>query len=211
MENELKTGTTTVGIVCRDAVILAADKRATAGYMKIDSKVEKVRIINNKIAITIAGTVSDVQLMEKLLKAELKLKEIKTNREPTTKEAANLLAGMTYHNIRKFSSIPGISHFLIGGNDNEGIHLYDIFPDGSLSEVDTYVTSGSGMVYALGVLETLYKKNLPKEEGVKLAIKAINAALQRDIASGDGIDIVEITKDGAKKIQSQEIQYSLKE
>ncbi len=211
MEKELKTGTTTVGLVCKDAIILAADKRATAGYIKVDSKVEKVRIVTPNIAITIAGTVSDVQLMEKLLRAELKLKEIKTNREPTTKEAANLLAGMTYHNIRKFSSIPGISHFLIAGADKEGIHLYDIFPDGSLSEVDSYVTSGSGMVFALGVFETLYKKNMSKEEGIKLAIKAVNAALQRDIASGDGIDIVEITKDGAKKIQTQQLDYALKE
>ena len=146
METKLKTGTTTVALKTKDGVILAADKRATAGYMIVQNDVEKVMIINDKLAITIAGTVSDVQLLAKLLKAELKLKDIKTNRESSTKEAANLLAGMVYQNIRKFSSIPGISHFLVGGVDDEGLHLFDLFPDGSLSEVQTFVSSGSGFV-----------------------------------------------------------------
>ena len=205
MEENIKKGTTTLGIVCKDCVILAADRRATAGGMIVNKKTEKVQVINENFAVTLAGTVSDAQLLVKLIKAELKLKEIRTGRKPTTKEAANLLGGMVYENIRRMSMIPGIAHFLLGGTDNTGNYLYDLFPDGSVTDIDDYVSSGSGSVFAYGVLETGYSKDMTGDEAIKLAIKAINAALQRDTASGNGIDIVKITKDGVKKVFEQEV------
>ncbi len=205
-ERELKTGTTTIGLVCKDGLVLAADKRATSGYLIAWKKFDKVISITNTIAVTVAGTVSDVQLLVKYLKAELKLKDLRTGRETTVKEAASLLTNFIYNNIRKFSIIPGISHFIVGGVDSTGFHLYDLSPDGSIVEIDDYISSGSGSVMVFGVLETLYKKGLTVEEGVKLAAKGINAAVQRDIASGNGIDIVTITKDGVKKVFSKEIE-----
>ncbi|MDP7244062.1 MAG: hypothetical protein QF568_01830, partial [Flavobacteriales bacterium] len=129
----------------------------------------------------------------------------RTERESTVKEAANLLSMLVYSNIRKLSLIPGISHFLVGGRDESGFHIYDLAPDGSIVDVDDYTSSGSGSVMVYGVLETLYKKNMSVDEGFRLAVKSINAAVQRDIASGNGIDIVTITKDGIKKILSKEI------
>ena len=164
-----KTGTTTVGLVCKDGIILAADKRATAGYLIANKKFDKIISISENMAVTVAGTVSDVQLLAKYIKAELKLKQYRTNRENTVKEAANLLAMLVYNNIRKFSLIPGISHFVLGGKDDSGFYLYDLSPDGSIAEIDDFVSSGSGSVMAYGVLETLYTKNMSVEEGVKLA------------------------------------------
>ena len=146
-----------------------------------------------------------MQLLAKYIKAELKLKQIRTDRESSVKEAANLLAMLVYNNIRKLSMIPGISHFIVGGKDESGFHVYDLSPDGSIVEVDDYISSGSGSVMVFGVLETLYKKNMSIDEGIKLAAKSVNAAVQRDIASGNGIDIVTITKDGIKKVFSKEI------
>ncbi|MBI2208619.1 proteasome subunit beta [Candidatus Woesearchaeota archaeon] len=204
-KNIMKTGTTTVGILCKDGIVLAADKRATSGYLIANKKFDKIISIADSIAVTVAGTVSDVQLLAKYIKAELKLKEIRTNRGNMVREAANLLAVMVYNNIRKLSLIPGISHFVLGGKDDSGFYLYDLSPDGSIAEIDDYVSSGSGSVMAYGVLETLYEKNMSVEEGIKLAAKAVNAAVQRDIASGNGIDIVTITKDGVKKVFSKEI------
>ena len=208
-DKELKTGTTTIGVVCKDGLVLAADKRATSGYLISYKKFDKIINITENIAVTVAGTVSDVQLLTKYLKAELKLKDIRTGRETTTREAANLLANFVYNNIRKFSLIPGISHFIVGGKDSSGFHLYDLSPDGSIVEIDDYISSGSGSVMAFGVFETLYKKGLSVEEGVKLAAKGINAAVQRDIASGNGIDIVTITKDGVRKVFSKELEFKI--
>jgi len=210
MDNrDLKTGTTTLGLVCKDGLVLAADKRATSGYLIAWKKFDKIISVTDNIAVTVAGTVSDVQLLTKYLKAELKLKDIRTGRETNVKEAANLLANFVYSNIRKLSLIPGISHFIVGGKDSSGFHLYDLSTDGSIVEVDDYISSGSGSVMVFGVLETLYKKGLSIDEGVKLAAKSINAAVQRDIASGNGIDIITITKDGVKKVFSKEFELKI--
>ena len=135
---DVKHGTTTIGILCKDGIILAADKRATVGGLIADKKSQKIYTLSDKMAVTMAGTVSDAQLLLKLMRAELKLKQLRTERDPTVRETANLLAGMIYSNIRKFSVIPGISHFLMGGVDKDGFHLYDLFADGSITEVDDY-------------------------------------------------------------------------
>ena len=210
MDNkETTTGTTTLGLVCKDGLVLAADKRATSGYLIAWKKFDKIMQVTNNIAVTVAGTVSDVQLLTKYLKAELKLKDIRTGRETSVKEAANLLANFVYSNIRKLSLIPGISQFIVGGKDSSGFHLYDLSPDGSIVEVDDYISSGSGSVMVFGVLETMYKKGLSVDEGVKLAAKCVNAAVQRDIASGNGIDIITITKDGIKKVFSKELEMRI--
>jgi proteasome beta subunit len=209
MEEKLKTGTTTIGILCKDGVVLAADKRATAGTMIVDKKADKVHILNDNFAVTWAGTVSDAQLVTKLFKAELKLKDIRTNIRPSTKEAANLLGGLLYSSIRRPSMIPGIAHFLLGGKDNTGIHLYDLYPDGSVTKISDFVSSGSGSVFALGVLETQYKQDMTTAEGVKLAITAVNTALKRDSCSGNGIDVVVINDKEIKKVFQKEINYSL--
>src|SRR3989338_3052538 len=208
-DKQLNTGTTTVGIVCSDGLVLAADKRATSGYLIAYKKFEKVIKITDNIAVTVAGTVSDVQLLVKYLRAELKLKDIRTGKTSSVKEAANLLANFVYGNIRRMSMIVGGSHFVLGGKDNEGFHLYDISPDGSIALIDDYVSSGSGSVMAFGVLETLYEHGLSVDEGMKMAAKSVNAAVQRDIASGNGIDIFTITKDGVKKAFTKEISMKI--
>lgn len=198
--NVMSTGTTTVGILCKDGIVLAADKRATAGYFIANKKTDKVELITEDIAVTMAGTASDAQLLIKIAQSEIRLRDIRIGRKSNVKEAANLFARMVYSNIRKMSMIPGISHFIMGGKDREGFHIYEIFADGTISEIDDFISSGSGSVMAYGVLETLYKKDMSMDEGMKMAVKCINAAIQRDVASGDGIDIVTITKDGAKKV-----------
>ena len=116
---------------------------------------------------------------------------------------------MIYHNIRKLSLIPGISHFILGGCDSDGHWLYDLYADGSLTAVQDFVSSGSGSVIAWGVLETMYKQGMSVEEGVKLAVKSVNAALQRDTASGGGIDVVTVTLTGVNRAVSKEISINL--
>jgi proteasome beta subunit len=201
----LKTGTTTVGIVCKDGIVLAADRRASAGYMVADKKSRKVVPINEDMAITTAGLVSDIQLLTKIIKAQLKLIEIRRGKKSTVKQAANLLGGMVYSNIRRMSMIPGIVGFILAGKDLTGFHLYNLGVDGSITEVDDYAADGSGMQFATGVLESTYKKDLTISDGIKLAVNVVNTAIQRDIATGNGIDVVTITKDGVKFVLEKEI------
>lgn len=207
-ENLLKTGTTTVGILLKDAVILAADKRATAGNLIVGKNVRKVVPINDSMAVTTAGSVSDIQLLVKILRSEMKLKEVRSNRKVTVKEAATFLSGMVYGNLR---TTAGVSHFLFGGFDKKP-HLYDIYPDGSIidiSEEEGIMASGSGSVFAFGVLEDLYRKDMSHKEAVDLANRAIHSALKRDSASGQGISIYLITKDGCEEVSNKKISEKL--
>lgn len=208
-ENFVKHGTTTVGIVCKDCLVLAADKRATAGNLIADKMAKKIYGITDDIAMTMAGTASDAQLVIKISQSELSLKEIRTGKKASVKEAANLVGRLVYNNIRKMSMIPGISHFVMGGADKTGFYLYDIFPDGTVSECEGFISSGSGSVMAYGVLETLYKKDISMEDGIKLAVKCISAAIQRDSASGEGIDIWTVTGKGAKEYISKRIETKI--
>lgn len=210
LKKHIRKGTTTVGIVCKDGIILAADKRATLGGRIVANKYElKVAKITDNIAITTAGVVSDIQLIVKLIKAELRLKKIRLDREPNIKESVNLLGTIVYQNIRKFSPILGITGFLLGGHDDTGNYLYEIGADGSVSKRDNYASDGSGMVFAYGVLDTLYKEDISLQDGIKLAVKSVNAAIQRDTASGEGIDVFTITKEGVKKVLHKQLDTNL--
>jgi len=206
---QLKTGTTTICIMCKDGVVLAADRRASGGGMVLHKRAQKIQPVTDLIAVTTAGNVSDIQLMVKLTKAEIKLKDVQVYRSSTVREAASLVAGMLYSTFRRPSMILSIASLMMGGKDKEGYHGWELSPDGSMMEIRDYAADGSGMVFALGVLETLYKKNLSVEEGVKLAVKAVNAALQRDTATGNGIDVVTITDKGMQTVMEKELEIRL--
>ena len=195
-----KKGTTTVGIVCKDGIVIGAEKRATVGNFIADKNAEKIVNISDKMILTTAGTVSDAQLLVKLVRAEIKLKDIRTGRESTVSEVANLLGGMVYGNIRRPSMIPGITQFLLAGSDSTGEYLYDLFVDGSVMKTEDYVASGSGSIVVYGILEAMYKKDISTKEGIDLVLKAINAAMQRDSASGNGIRIYVVNKESVKKV-----------
>jgi proteasome beta subunit len=209
-EIKVKKGTTTLGIVCKDGLVVASEKRATIGNLIADKRAEKIVFITDKMVLTTAGTVSDAQLLVKLVRAELKLKQVRTNRESTVREAANLLGGMIYSNIRRMSMIPGITQFLLAGIDQDGLHLYDLFVDGSVMETTDYVSSGSGSTIVYGILETLYRKDISIKEGVDLAVRSINAAIQRDSASGNGIVVYTFTKAGVKKVLDRDVDTTIK-
>jgi proteasome beta subunit len=209
-----KTGTTTLGIVCKDGVILATDKRMTLGgggmpLFVAHKKADKVFLLNEKIGVTTAGNVSDIQYTLKLTKSELKIKKLRTKIDPSVKETANLFGMIAYEAIRRFSPVIAITGFIIAGMDEKGSGLYQIDPDGSVIEHKNYVADGSGMIIAYGVLEDSWKENISVEEGTKLAVRAVNAAMQRDTGSGEGIDVVVIDKNGARKVVEEEVRHML--
>ena len=177
--------------------------------MIVDKRAEKVHILSDNFAATIAGSVSEAQLLIKLIRAELKLKEVRTNKAPSAKEAANLLGGMLYSSLRRPSMFPSVAHFLLGGKDTEGVHLYDLFPDGSVTKIRDYISSGSGSVFAYGVLETHYNKEMSCQDGVKLAVKAVNTAMNRDSASGNGIEVVVVDAAKIRSVLSKEAEVTL--
>ncbi|MBM3230274.1 hypothetical protein FJZ22_01290 [Candidatus Pacearchaeota archaeon] len=203
----LKSNTSLVGIVCKDGIVLGADKRSTAGSIVMDKHSMKINRVNDFILTAYTGVVADLQLTNKVLAAELRLKELRTKTRTSIKEAAHLLAMMTYKNIRTPSMVPSIVGTLIGGvNEDGSAELYTVEPAGGIKQVDDFDANfSSGMPYILGLLERQYKPGLSVKEGVELAKESLKSSTQRDTGSGNGIDVFTITKDGITHVISEEI------
>ncbi len=206
-ENIMNTGTTILGIVCKDGIVMASDRQVSAGNLVVSKNFKKTVKVNDYLLLSFTGSVSDAQRFSKVVTAELKLKELDSRVRPTVKESANLASSIIFSQIRQPSTIPSIVGILIGGFDRTGVpSLYSIEPAGSVSKVESYDANfGSGMPYVLGLLERQYKKGLSLKEGVVLAKEAIKSSTQRDMASGYGIDIFTISKEGIKKVLEQKI------
>ena len=206
-KNILKSNTSLIGLVCKDGVILGADRRVTAGNLIMDKKYTKVLRVNDNVIVAYTGGVADAQLTNKLLAAELRLKELRTKSRSSTEESANLVANMTYRSIRTPSMMMHIVGTLIAGVNPDGTaELYTIEPAGGIYKVKEYDANfSSGMPYILGFLERMYRKDLTVKEGVELAKEALKASTQRDSGSGNGIDVFTVTKDGIKHVVSEEI------
>lgn len=196
--NIVKTGTTILGIVCKDGVVMAGDNRSSLGGQIIYNKnAEKLHKINDYLILAGAGSATEIQKVGKLLTAELKLRELKSKQRPTVKQSASLLSNIQVQQ----------SGFILGGFDKDGnSHIYDIL-GGHLDKVEDFTANiGSGMPYVLGFLERNWKPTLTVKEGIDLAIEAIKSSSARDMGSGNGMDIYTITKDGIKKVLSQRIE-----
>jgi proteasome beta subunit len=202
----LKTGTTTVGILGGNFVALAAERKATMGYLVASKHTKKIIELDKHAGMTIAGNVGDAQALERYIKAEMKLYELEESRKIPIKAIATLVSNILYAR----SYFPYYVQLLIGGHDSKP-RLFSFDPTGSVIEEKDYFSTGSGSVIALGVLEDNYKEGIDLEGTKKLAVRAVRAAIERDIASGgSGIDLVVITTKGFKIVSEEEVKNLMK-
>jgi len=194
------TGTTTVGLVCRDGVILGADRRATSGFYIAHPHVKKLYRLDDHIAATIAGVVADAQQIMEIAASNIKLYKYRVNRPITVRGAATFLSNILA-NSRVY---PYVIQVLVGGVDSTGPRLFSLDPYGTLTE-EKFTATGSGSPTALGVLEDAFKMKMSVDEVVPIVARAIQAAMSRDPASGGGFDIVIITRGKIKEIPSEKI------
>ena len=211
-KNVMKTGTSILGIVCKDGVVMASDRRATAGNMVMSKSTEKAVKLNDYLVTSGTGMSSDIDMLKKVITAELRLKELRTKSRPSVKEAANLIANMAYRNIRQPTMIPFIAGTLVAGYNEDGTcELYSVEPAGSVMKIEDYDANfSSGMPFILGLLERQYKKDITVKEATELAVEALKASTQRDTGSGNGIDVYTITKDGVTKVVEKELMSELR-
>lgn len=189
------SGTTTVGIVCKDGVVLATESQATMGNIIASTTAPKIFKVADRIAVTISGSVADCQHVVDVLRANLSLLKMELKRDVSVKAAARLASLILFQN-RLF---PYISMLILGGVDDTGPHLFTLDPMGSLIEEDRFGATGSGSVIAFGVLEDEYKDGITVNEAASLAERAIKAARSRDTASGGPIQIFKITKNSIEE------------
>lgn len=204
----IKSGTTTVGLVCKDGIVLAAEKKSTMGYMIASKEEVKIVKIAPHIAITEAGLVGDLQSLTRILRAETELYELRTKKRMPVKSASILLSNILYSG--RWSFFPYLVQMIVAGFDDDGPQLFILHPDGSSLEEKKFFSTGSGSPFAFGVLETVYKPDISIEDGKKLAVRAVKAAVERDIGSGGkGIDVAVIDRQGFKMLEKEEVEKIL--
>lgn len=187
----LKTGTTTIGIVIKDGVILATESQATAGFYVATKKAQKLFKINDLVGMTIAGGVADAQYLVGQAQAISRLLKIQKGRIPDVGYVANIVRNMLF-NGRSFF----YSWNIIGGIDKNGVgKVFPIDFLGYMADQEDFCSLGSGSNFALGVLEGNWRPEMTKEDGIELATQALNAARARDAGSGYKSQIVAIMKD----------------
>ena len=204
-EERLLKGTTTIGLVCKDGVVLATERRATAGSFISNKQTQKLFKIDQNIGITIAGLVGDAQVLARYLKAEVSLYRLRRSAPLTAEGAATLLANILSGN----RYYPYYAWLILGGVDNKGSHVFSVDPAGGCIE-DRYVSVGSGSTIAYGLLEENYSRDISTSDAVDLALRGLTAAMKRDSASGDGYLVHVITPKEYRELSEDEINKRLK-
>ena len=199
---EYMKGTTTIGLICKDGIVLATDRRATMGNLIADKEAKKLYKIDDYIAITIAGSVGDAQALVRLISAETKLYKLRTGSYIPPHSCAVLLSNIL-HSSRYF---PFLTQMLVGGYDNlYGPKLFSLDPLGGVNEESSFTATGSGSPTALGVLESEYRRNLSVKKGKELAVRALVSAMERDAYSGNGISLGVVDRNGVKIYSENEV------
>ena len=198
VEEKILHGTTTVAIKVKDGVVLCADMRASAGYFIANNNTMKIQKIEQHVGLTLAGGVADAQNIVDVLRYHANVHRIQ-NQEPIPIKSLARLTSLMFHQNRGY---PFIADILVGGYDNEGPQLFNIDMFGSVEEKN-YVTTGSGSPVAYGLLEEEYKDNLTLDEAKSIALRAVKAAITRNIGTGDGINVALIDKNGFQLLDSE--------
>jgi proteasome beta subunit len=202
---ESMRGTTTIGMVFKDGVILATEKRATMGYMIASKKAKKVYKVAERIGMTTAGGVGDAQQLARILTVECNLYQIRRARSITVGASATLLSN--YLNQNRY--FPYYVQLLVGGIDETGPSVYSVDAMGGATKEEEIVATGSGSPMAYGVLEDRFKKDMNEDEAIDIAVRALKSAMKRDAGSGEGIHVVVITKDKYQELGEDSLQKYL--
>ena len=194
IENTMLKGTTTVGMVCKDGVVLATDTRVTAGGYIAHRQGKKVYQIDKHLGMTIAGVVADAQDIVEVLKANTRIFQLEKDRPMPVSAATRLTANMLFQ-YRGALMVQA----LVGGVDDTGPHLFSIDPLGSVSE-ESCIATGSGSPVAYGVIESQFHEGLTVQEGIVVAAQAIFSAMKRNAYTGDSFAVVVIDESGYREL-----------
>lgn len=194
----MKSGTTICGVIVKDAVVLAADTRATEGPMVADKNCEKLHYIAKNVYCAGAGTAADLEHTTALMESQMELHRMATATQPRVCTVVRRLSKLLF----RYQGYIGCA-LVLGGVDCTGPHLYQIYPHGSTDALP-FTTMGSGSLAAMAILESEYKHDMTVDEGIALVSKAIRAGIFNDLGSGGNVDVCVITKDGGKILRNHE-------
>ncbi len=184
-------GATAVGITYNDGVLLAAEKRVSYGNFVVNKNTKKTFNVTDHVGAACAGMVADMQVLVRQVSALSKIRKLETRRNVEPNSVAKLMSVIMFE--RRY--FPLLTQVVVGGVTTGKPEIYTLDPLGSVLP-DRYAAVGTGAEMALGVMDAEFDENLDEEKATNLALKSIRSSIQRDSASGDGIDILIINKNG---------------
>ncbi len=203
-EEEVKTGTTTVGLKFDGGLVLATERRASMGYQISSKNAKKVYEVDGGIGITTAGSVGDIQTVVRYMKAETNLFKYRKDRKMSPGAVASLMANI----LQGSKMVPYMGLFILGGynHEKEEAEIYQLDPAGGVLGEDPFYATGSGSQVAYGLLEDGFEDHMDRDTAVSLALRSIRSASERDIASGNGFSVMVIDPDGCHVLDDEEVE-----
>jgi proteasome beta subunit len=198
--DQIKKGTTTCALTCKDGVVLAADTRASAGLFIADRHVMKIQKVDGHLAMTIAGGVADAQNLVDTMRYNANIFKLSNHEVMPVKSAARLCSNILFNN-RYFPYYVQI--IMAGYTNEEGGRIYNIDLFGSLT-TEKFISTGSGSPVAYGYLESEFKDGMGVNDAYKVAMHAIAAAIRRNAGTGDNINVAIIDKDGYRELSKEQ-------
>ncbi len=192
-EYEIITGTS-VGVKASDGVVLASEKRIAYGFYLLSKSGKKLFKVTDKVGMVSSGVLADMQVISKLIRANITMHEMEAKRPASTRAVAKLLSQVLFQS----RYMPFLVEVMVGGVDESGPHLIVLDAAGALIE-DDFAALGTGARTAIGIIETSYRQGIGVNDARMIAINAVREASYRDAVSGDGVDLMTITKDGIRE------------
>ncbi|MCL4388924.1 proteasome subunit beta [Candidatus Marsarchaeota archaeon] len=202
---EFMKGTTTIGLICSDGVVVGADSRATMDTFIASTEARKVWKIDENVAMTIAGGVGDAEALIRIIKAQNEIYKMDERKPLSPKSATSLLSIILQDN----KMMPGPLSNIVAGMDGTKPELYNLDPLGGYTVESKFTATGSGSITALGYLENVYAEDLSIKDGIKIVHKALTTAMKRDSATGNNILVAAITKSGYTEYADKDLEKAI--
>ncbi|AIC14728.1 Ntn hydrolase family protein [Nitrososphaera viennensis] len=193
MAFEFMPGATVVGISYNNGVVLAAEKRVSFGNFVVNKNMKKTFPVTQHVGAACAGMVADMTVLVRQVEALAKIRKLETRREVAPNSVAKLMSVIMFE--RRY--FPLLTQVIVGGV-NDKPEIYTLDPLGSVLP-DEYAAVGTGAEMALGIMDAEFKQGMSEENARELAIKAVRSATQRDASSGDGIDLLVVSRNGTRE------------
>ena len=202
---EFMKGTTTIGLICSDGVVIGADSRATMDTFIASTEARKVWKIDENVAMTIAGGVGDAEALIRIIKAQNEIYKMDERKPLSPKSATSLLSIILHDN----KMMPFYVQLIVAGIDGSKPELYNLDPLGGYTVESKFTATGSGSITALGYLENVYSEDLSIKDGIKIVHKALTTAMKRDSATGNSILVASITKSGYTEYTDKDLEKAI--
>jgi proteasome beta subunit len=186
-------GATAVGISYNEGIILAAEKRVSYGNFVVNKNTKKIFPVTEYVGAACAGMIADMQVLVRQVSALAKIRRLEIKRNIATNSIAKLMSVIMFE--RRF--FPLLTQVVVGGVEYRP-QIFTLDPLGSVLP-DDYAAVGSGAEMALGVMDAEYSRDMSEEKARNLVIRAIKSSILRDSSSGDGIDMLTITKNNLRE------------